>query len=74
MSVQSLSWGLGFTIGPVLGGFFFHTGHPYVLWGVLFLLMLVTMGGLTRLGRTLPLEVNQPSAVTEEVNDDDEGD
>ena len=32
MSFESLSWGVGISLGPVVTGAFFDAGRPYAVW------------------------------------------
>jgi MFS family permease len=62
MSVQSLTWCIGLTAGPILQGRFLDAEKPAAMWGLFLLLLGAAAAGLLLLERRLPPGVNQPAA------------
>ena len=60
MSVQSLSWGVGMGVGPVVAGAFFDLDWALMIWPAFALLVASSIAGFVFLGRTLPPEVDRP--------------
>ncbi len=62
MSVYSLTWGVGFAIGPVLGGFLNDHVAPVAMWYGGFTLGLAATLGFILLGRALQEEMESGEA------------
>ncbi len=60
MAALDLVFAVSGGIGSIMGGWFFDTGRPLLLWPVAATSVLVALGLYLLLGRVLPDEVNHP--------------
>lgn len=51
---------MGSGLGAIVGGAFFDAGHPMMLWPVVTLACVVSLGGYWLLARRLPADVDAP--------------
>jgi MFS family permease len=70
MSVQSLTWCIGLTVGPILQGRFLDAGRPGTMWGLFLALLAVASVGLLALERRLLPGVNQPARMVPKAGAD----
>ena len=61
MSVYSLTWGIGFGIGPVIGGFLNDNLAPVAIWYGGLAMGLAAMLGFVLLARALPVQETEPA-------------